>query len=78
MEEEASQKWYFTKINYRKGDINEDGVIDAYDYHLLESNINKLKAFSQSQKYLADMNEDGILNDSDIEVLDNYFKENDN
>ena len=66
--ENASQT--FDIINdYKKGDVNGDGIINIKDWNKLYSYINKTVALSSDELQRADVNEDGIVNIKDLNRL---------
>ena len=58
----------YVKQNYQKGDINDDGRIDAEDLALLQRIIVSLPDDS-SVRWAADVNADGIVNGVDFVLL---------
>ena len=56
-----TQRWYLEKINYRKGDVDGDGVIALADLTKLNQYISGLSGLSGLQQYLADLNNDGKI-----------------
>ena len=47
--------------DYKKGDVNEDGIIDILDYVLILSHVRETKLLTGEQLELADVNSDGIV-----------------
>lgn len=68
-EESDSQKWYFSPVKYRKGDVNMDGLINQSDMSSLQNYVNNTISYTSFQKYLADVNGDGFINEQDIASL---------
>lgn len=66
-EESDSQKWYFSPVKYRKGDVNMDGLINQSDISSLQNYVNNTISYTSFQKYLADVNGDGFINEQDIQ-----------
>ena len=66
--ENASQT--FDIINdYKKGDVNGDGIINIKDWNKLYSYINKTVTLSSDELQRSDVNEDGIVNIKDLNRL---------
>ena len=59
---------HYTNQNYRRGDINDDGMIDTTDLALLRRIIVKLPD-DAAVRWAADINEDGIVNAIDYVTL---------
>lgn len=63
------QRWYFSKVNYRQGDINQDGCINNSDYIQLCDCVENKNLYTESEKYLADMNRNNRLDEDDIALF---------
>ncbi|MEF9974368.1 MAG: leucine-rich repeat protein, partial [Clostridia bacterium] len=50
----------------KKGDINEDGVVDREDAELLMRELCQLVTLTDAQKALAEVVNDGVLNNKDV------------
>lgn len=55
--------------NYRKGDINMDGLINQADLDLLTAYIEETATLTEEQIALADLNNDGKANLKDMNIL---------
>ena len=53
----------------QKGDIYEDGVVDAHDILLLQQHLTGLAAFSDREKTAADLDSSGVVDMKDIVLL---------
>lgn len=68
-----TQRWYLEKINYRKGDVDGDGVIALADLTKMNQYISGLSGLSGLQQYLADLNNDGKIDAQDRTILNNML-----
>ena len=55
------------------GDVNEDGIIDSYDFDVLLGHVSGRIILSHLQKMAADVLNDGIIDYSDVLVLAMYL-----
>lgn len=62
----SKQKWYLEKNNYRKGDVNMDGVLNILDATVLQQYLLNSTSFNSLQFFLADINSDGIISILDV------------
>lgn len=62
----SKQKWYLEKNNYRKGDIDMNGVVNILDATKLQQYLASTASFSSSQIFLADINSDGLISILDV------------
>ncbi len=61
-------------IPLKKGDVNQDGVIDMFDYLLVKSFYFEVAVPTADEALRADMNEDGVIDMFDyLEVKTAYF-----
>lgn len=69
-----SQDWYIEAVtNLKRGDINKDGVVNAYDYSLLKA-VNMGKAdIGFIGNEIADINRDGKFSHEDLIEMQKYL-----
>lgn len=60
-----SQKWALETVQYRRGDVNTDGLISNDDASLIQQYMLSSVAFNNLQMYIGDANNDGIINLAD-------------
>lgn len=64
-----SQKWYLEKINYQKGDVNQDGTISQADSQLVLKAVQHLVSFTEVQVFLGDIDGNGVCDQSDVKAI---------
>lgn len=60
-----SQKWALETVQYRRGDVNTDGLISNDDASLIQQYMLSSVAFNNLQMYIGDANNDGVINLAD-------------
>lgn len=71
------QKWYFERMNYRKGDVNADGYFNSADISSIQKYLAGYVSLDNVQKYLADANRNGNVNVNDVTKIQNILAGND-
>lgn len=61
--------WILERINYRRGDVDLDGDLDANDELYIQRYIADTYTFNNKQLYLADVNDDGRITTDDSTKL---------
>lgn len=64
--------------NYKKGDINSDGMIDSKDIKLLNKYLKKESTLTTVQLNIADYNSNGIIDLNDLNALEDDLNEKSN
>ncbi|MDO5148629.1 MAG: S8 family serine peptidase [Oscillospiraceae bacterium] len=65
-----TQRWYMESLQWRRGDVNMDGVINSADANAVSQYLtNSSVLTSNIQKFLADANLDGIIDVSDVSYI---------
>lgn len=68
----GNQRWYIEKLNYKRGDLDLNGVINSNDLELLTQFLSGSVSLSGIKQYLADMNNDGLVNAVDKTLLQTF------
>jgi len=66
---ELSQCWVLERLNYQKGDVNLDGMIDSDDATLVLQAFAESIQFTEVQKFLGDVNGDKEVNSDDAQII---------
>ena len=70
-----NQLWVFEPLNTRKkGDVNNNGKIDAADLLLVKSHIKKAALLSGDDLWCADVDDNGIVNAADLLKMKSHIK----
>jgi len=65
-----AQRWYFEAVEFKKGDANNDGVLNQSDVTKITTMYsNPQNSYSNLERFLADYNCDGVINSSDASQL---------
>lgn len=65
-----NQKWYMESLQYRRGDINMDGVIDNNDADILRQHLSHVSELSINiNKFLADADLDHSISMTDLSYI---------
>ena len=65
-----TQRWYMESLQWRRGDVNMDGVINSADANAVSQYLTGSSVFTSNiQKFLADANLDGIIDVSDVSYI---------
>ena len=59
--------------DYKKGDLNDDGLVDSADVATAYTLI-KYNNATDREMLIADMNCDGVLDQSDVDMMANFYK----
>lgn len=66
----TTQRWYMESLQWRRGDVNMDGVINSADANAVSQHLTGSSVFTSNiQKFLADANLDGIIDVSDVSYI---------
>lgn len=63
------QKWYLESVEYQRGDVNFDGIIDANDSLLVLQYVAVITTLNETQQYYADVDGDGIIDSMDANLI---------
>lgn len=70
-----NQAWVFERAtNRKKGDVNNNGKIDAADLLLVKSHIKKAALLSGDDLWCADVDDNGIVNAADLLKMKSHIK----
>lgn len=64
-----SGEWYLERVNYEKGDLDTNGIINSDDGYIIVEHFMYGEPITEIEKYLGDMNEDGVVNNADFNLL---------
>ena len=64
------------KLDYLKGDINQNNELDGTDLSLLDDYLNNISNLTETQIKIADYNEDQVINKKDYDTLKKQVKNN--
>lgn len=62
------------KLDYLKGDINQNNKLDSMDLTLLDNYINNVSNLTETQMKIADYNDDQTINEKDYDKLKKQIK----
>jgi len=63
------QRWYLEPINYLKGDLDSNGIVNITDQNIMNNYILGSTSLTDLQISVADMNNDGIINGMDLLLI---------
>ena len=67
-----AQKWYIESLQWRRGDVNMDGVINSTDASIVQNHLNNYAPLTTNiSKFLADADLNGIIDVTDINYINN-------
>lgn len=69
----TTRMWNLEKINYRRGDVDMNGVLENADLTLLINHVSNGRALNNQQLFLADVNYDGYVNSGDVTRVQNIL-----
>lgn len=64
-----SEKWYFEKCNYLRGDVDLDGVICSMDATCVQTHLLAIETLDNIGKFIADVDRDGYISSIDATII---------
>lgn len=66
----SSQKWYIESLQWRRGDVNMDGIINSTDASIVQQHINYTNPITVNiNKFLADADLNHVIDVSDVTAI---------
>ena len=67
-----SQKWYMESLQWRRGDVNMDGIINSTDANIVQQHINYTNPITVNiNKFLADASLNHVIDTTDVVLINN-------